>query len=66
MGNNDTMDDWWVVASGGCILKIGLRHRLMVKYFDHNKRPNVKIQNSSIANSPLEEDIFRLVSFLDI
>jgi len=25
VGNNDTMDDWWVVASGGCILKIGLR-----------------------------------------
>jgi hypothetical protein len=24
VGNNDTMDDWWVVASGGCILKIGL------------------------------------------
>ena len=23
--NCDTMDDWWVVASGGCILKIGLR-----------------------------------------
>ena len=40
VGNNDTMDDWWVVASGGCILKIGLRAVLMVLFCDFNRRAN--------------------------
>lgn len=30
MGYNDTIDDWWVDASGGFILKIRLRSGLMV------------------------------------